>query len=320
MAIFNGGRMVALFLCALFAPNASFAQDSWQTIVVYIADPIDVDEQLAPDARAYFAKWWDPLTWVTFERDFTPAREAQIAQINEDNKKRIQAAEVFLRKDMMDRGDDTSSWYPSWIPLGAATTAEDSLFKNILDLPGRIFDKGPRRGQPLLLREFFEADGEEPFGLDSLGNQNHRRCEDGKRRCRPEFYADFRTLLDLHDASLASESVLLHDDPPPVMSEADSTVMSKAAPPIISFTIRVKGSPGPLNEGFVGQINEEGREEDLNGADEIEYAEFDFSSIKLLQPAVMDTSIHSMRWQPAAKPVSSTEPSSWGRIKATFAD
>ena len=59
-------------------------------------------------------------------------------------------------------------------------------------------------------------------------------------------------------------------------------------------------------------------------AEDIQYAEFDLESIRLLQPAAMDPDEYVIDtapyWQPAAKPVSSTEASSWGRIKATFAD
>lgn len=59
-------------------------------------------------------------------------------------------------------------------------------------------------------------------------------------------------------------------------------------------------------------------------AEEIQFADFNWESIRLLQPAAMDPDIYRIDiapyWQPAAKPVSSTEASSWGRIKATFAD
>ena len=295
MATFNGGRMVALFLSVLFALNVSFAQDDWETVVVYMVDPID--EQLAPEVEEYIAKWNDPLTWETFEDDFTPAREGQMAEVARDNEARIQGAEDFLREDLK---DGTSSWYPSWIPLSAAKAAEDSLFKNILSLPGRTYDAGGRVGQAQLLEEFFERDGEEPYGLNADGSQKNRSCDDRKRRCRKEFYAHFRELVNIHGASQSSET----------------------APRLISFTIAVKSSKTRTpteGGGFVDELNEQ---ESAEPGVETTYAEFRWESIRLLQPAVMDPDpyvIDSSPYKtPAAKPVSS-ETSSWGRIKATFA-
>ena len=298
MATFNGGRMVALFLCVLFA-NASFAQDDWETVVVYMVDPID--ERLAPEVEEYIDKWNNPFTWETFERDFTPAREGQMAQVARENEERIQKAEAFLREDLRSRGDGTSKWYPSWIPLSSATTMGDSLFKNILGLPGRTYDTGARAGQEQPLIEFFELDGTEPYGLNSDGSQKFRSCDEKRRRCRKEFYADFRELVEIHDASQISETA-----------------------PIISFTIQVKSSKSrtPIEGGgFVDELNEQVSEEP---GIETTYAEFRWASIRLLQPAAMDPDEYVIDtapyWQPAAKSVSSTETSSWGRIKATLAD
>ncbi len=307
MATFNGGRMVALFLCMLFAPNVSFAQEeTWETVAFYMVDPID--EQLAPEVLEYIDKWKDPLTWVTFERDFTPARKWQIDQVTQDNLDRIEAAKAFLREDLRNRGDGTSSWYPSWIPLGAAKDVEDpakarkdSLFKNILFLEGRTYDTGARIGQAQTLREFFELDGDEPFGLTASGTQNFRSCDERKRRCRKEFYEHFRNLVEIHDASLA---------------------LSPSR--IISFTIKVKSSRIRTPDeggGFVDELDEQARAEP---GIETEYADFNWDSVQLLQRAAMDPDPYVIDsapyWQPAAKTVSSTETSSWGRIKATFAD
>lgn len=306
MATFNGGRMVALFLGVLFAANVSFAQDDWETVVFYMVDPIN--ESLAPEVEEYIDKWNDPLTWETFERDFTPAREAQMAQVARENGARKQAARSHLLEDLRTRGDGTSSWYPSWIPLGSAMTMEDSLFKNILGLPGRTYDTGLREGQEQPLVEFFELDGTEPFGLNPDGSQKFRSCDDRRRRCRKEFYADFRELVEIHDASQ----------------------ISTTAPRVISFTIQVKSSRDRTPVEFGGFVDELNEQISAEPGTDTTYADFNWESIRLLQPAAMDPDPYlidspasyngKLYWHPAAKPVSSTEASSWGRIKATFAD
>ena len=300
MATFNGGRMVALLLCVLFAPNVSFAQDdNWETVVVYMVDPID--EQLAPEVLEYI----DNLNFC----DFTPAREGQMAQVARENAARIQAAEDYLREDRGSRGDGTSSWYPSWIPLAFARTTEDSLFKNILNIEAARYVDRPGRQT---LREFFEMDGAEPAGLNADGTQRFRYCS---RNCRRELYPLFRFLVEIHDESQYSAT----------------------APRIISFTIQARYSP------FVEQLNENDTPEPEEEPDTPEppeesdtpeppeepgtstgIVEFRWDSIRLLQPAAMDPNPYvidtPLYWQPAAKPVASTETSSWGRIKATFAD
>ena len=309
MATFNGGRVVALFLCVLFVASASFAQEPeevWDTVVLYMVDPIN--ERLAPEVEEYIDKWNDPLTWETFERDFTPARDAQMAQVDRENRARKQAAREHLLEDLRTRGDGTSSWYPSWIPLGAATTMEDSLFKNILSLPGRTYDTDERAGQNQLLVEFFELDGTEPYGLNSDGSQRFRACEDRRRRCRKEFYANFRELVEIHDASQVSAT----------------------APRVISFTIQVKSSRDRTPVEFGGFVDELNEQVSAEPGTATTYADFNWESIRLLQPAAMDPDPYLIDspvsyngkpyWHPAAKPVSSTEASSWGRIKATFAD
>lgn len=316
MATFNGGRMVALFLCVLFVASASFAQeqDDWETVVFYMVDP--TNERLAPEVEEYIDKWNDPLTWETFERDFTPARDAQMALVDRENRARIQAAEARLKADLRMRGDGTSSWYPSWIPLAFAEATEDSLFKNILGLEGAQYDAPPRAGERQSLREFFELDGFEPDGLNDDASQRYRTCDDRSRRCRKELYANFRELVEIHDASQ----------------------ISATAPRIISFTIQARASESTIPEvevtdlSFVAEQDEEGttRTRTAGEAEDIQYADFNWESIRLLQPAAMDPDPYLIDspvsyngkpyWHPAAKPVSSTEASSWGRIKATFAD
>lgn len=303
MAMLNGSRMVALFLSVLFTLNVSFAQDDgWETVVVYMEDPID--ERMSQGVADYINKWNDPLTWETFEHDFTPAREAQLARVEFENAARIQAAKTLLENDFKSRGDGTSKWYPSWIPLAFAKTAEDSLFKNILGLPGRTYEAGPRKGQVQSLREFFELDGTEPFGVEADGSQKMRECDEKRRRCRKDFYVDFRDLLNIHDES-----------------QVDA-----AAPRVISFAIKVKSASEAdttiVPIGFIDELHEEG------GPDiTIKYGTYPlykWDSIRLLQRAVHDTSTYVIDtppyWQPAAKPTASAEASSWGRIKATFAD
>lgn len=305
MATFNGGRMVALSFCLLFA-NASFAQDGWVTVAVYMPDPIV--EEMAPEVEAYIEKWLDPLTWETFERDFTPAREAQLAQVEAENEARIRAAEAYLKADLTSRGNGTSTWYPAWIPLALAKgdkeegVATDSLFKNILYIEGPKYSVAPRAGEPQTLREFFELDGYEPDGLKSDGTQDYRTCIDGRERCRKEELARF---LDL---------IHLHDDP-----EVN----------IISFTVRARRSeevfsPAPEDLTFAGEQDGGDPTKSVDGGTTTpSAAEFDYESIRLLQPAVHDPSEYvidvSPYWIPAAKPSASAEGSSWGRIKATFA-
>ena len=274
MITFSKGLMIAPSLCLLLALNASFAQeDSWETVVVYMVDPID--EKVSLEVREYI----ENLTWETFRRDFTPAREAQLAQVEAENKARIRAAARFLEDDLSSRGDGTSMWYPAWLPLALAATTEDSLFKNILEMEGAMYSAGPRAGERQTLREFFEMGGFEPDGLNADGSQRFRSCNEAMPRCLSlkEFYAHFRELLGIHDQSLVSVT----------------------APRIISLTVRARWT-----ETFD--------------------AEFDYDSIRLLQPAVMnpDKSVIDLApyWQPAAKATASAKASSWGRIKATFAD
>ena len=311
MATFNGGRMVALFLCVLFALNVSFAQDGWVTVPVYMVDPID--EEVSQGVEDYIEKWKDPLTWETFERDFTPAREAQLAQVAQDNANRNQAAANYLKEDLEDWGDGTSSWFPSFFPLSYAETAEDSLFKNIINLEGALYDAGPQAGQRQTLREFFGLDFDEPNGLKADGTQDMWSCDATRQRCRKDLISRvFAPLVAAHDESQASDE----------------------APRIISFTVKVRISdvppppPPPSDDrSFAAELNEEGNTKPRPPGDEDgipSSVEFDYDSIRLLQPAAMDPDIYVIDLapylQPAAKPAASAEASSWGRIKATFAD
>ena len=292
MTTFSKGLMIALSLCLLLALNASFAQeDSWETVAVYMVDPID--EKVSLGVREYV----ENLTRETFENDFIletaaqmAAREAQLAQVEAENEARIRAAARFLENDLFIRGDGTSMWYPSWIPLGLAETTEDSLFKNVLEIEGPMYSAGPRAGERQTLREFFEADGCEPAGLNADGSQRWWCCD--RPRCRKENYAHFWALLEIHDQSLVSVT----------------------APRIISFTVRARWTETFVDESVDEQAEQVG----------VVSAEFDYDSIRLLQPAVMDPdeSVIDLApyWKPAAKATASAKASSWGRIKATFAD
>ena len=291
MTTFSKGLMIALSLCLLLALNASFAQeDSWETVAVYMVDPID--EKVSLGVREYV----ENLTWQTFKRDFTPAREAQLAQVEAENEARIRSAARFLEDDLSSRGDGTSMWYPgmwypAWIPLALAATTEDSLFKNILEIEGRMYSAGPRAGERQTLREFFLMEGDEPDGLNADGSQRFRSCSSSRPHCRKENQAYFGGLIEIHDQSLVSVT----------------------APRIISLTVRARTSYVEVED----ELAEKGRVVLLN-------AEFDYDSIRLLQPAVMnpDESVIDLApyWKPAAKATASAKASSWGRIKATFAD
>ena len=280
MTTFSKGLMIALSLCLLPALNASFAQeDSWRTVAVYMVDPID--EKVSLGVREYVENLTrKPLRTILLAQ--MAAREAQLAQVEAENEARIRAAERFLKDDIIERGDGTSTWYPAWIPLASAATTEDSLFKNILEIEGAMYEAGPMAGERQTLREFFEMDGCEPSGLNADGSQNWWCC-DGPR-CRPENYAQFVSLAQMHDQSL-----------------------SVTAPGIISLTVRARIAEG---EDPVDRMEPT--------------VEFDYDSIRLLQPAVMDPdeSVIDLApyWQPAAKATASAKASSWGRIKATFAD
>lgn len=325
MAMLNEGRTVALFLCVLLALNVSFAQDGWKTVVLYMEDPIPVDEQLAPEAREYLDKLNDPFTWET-EQDFQDARAAQEEWTRTRNDKRVEEARKYLEDE-----DGISSWYPSWIPLGFAKTAEDSLFKNALSLRGgRPYSTGERQS----LREFFELDGEEPFG------DGFRTCDDTKPRCRKQFYTRFRELVEIYDASLVSPDpispsllfpALIWPSLPPSLppslllpdasltSESPEIISPIAAPRIISFRIEVAESSisTSLTDslGFVDELNQEGNVEQSTTKS------IQLGKVELLQEAIIDPDDDlSFHVRPAAKPSSSSETSSWGRIKETFAD
>ena len=325
MARFYEGRMVALFLGVLFALNASFAQDGWKTVVLYMEDPIPVDKQLAPGAKEYLDKLNDPFTWET-EQDFQDARAAQEEWTRARNGERVEEARKYLEDE-----DGISSWYPSWIPLGFAKTAEDSLFKNALSLRGgRPYSTGERQS----VREFFELDGEEPFG------DGFRTCDDTKPRCRKQFYQRFRELIEIYDASLVSPDPIspsllfpaiiwpsLPPSLPPSLLLPDASLTSEspeiispiAAPRIISFRVEVSESSQSISRGdslgYVDELNQEGNIEELTTR------AVQVGKVELLQEAIIDPDDDlSFHVRPAAKPSSSSETSSWGRIKETFVD
>ena len=156
-----------------------------------------------------------------------------------------------------------------------------------------MYSAGPRAGERQTLREYFEMDGAEPDGLNADGSQRFRYCISSSPNCREENYAYFRELLEIHYQSL----------------------MSVTAPRIISFTVRARWT-----EPFVPELFVDEQAEQVG----VVIAEFDYDSIRLLQPAVMnpDESVIDLApyWEPAAKATASAKASSWGRIKATFAD
>ena len=377
MATFNGGRMVALFLCMLFALNVSFAQDyswqsnppqaaagwylplapaqdadGWQWVVFYIVDPIATvdpitndlvnNEQLEPRVLDYIDGWEDALIWASKE-DFDKARGFQEEQVQTENNLRLEAAKDSLMADMK---GGISSWFPSWLPLACASTqatpsdigdqcdvnniySQDLLFGEILDIEGAKFVDQPGR---ITLEDFIvQRNGEEPFGRKADGRPNFRTCGDkdadgvidsnASSTCTRfnQFSAKFRQLLNLH---------LDHQSSDPVV-----------APGILSFVVPAKFETEPdiprgdtKDRSFVSQLDEEGTTTTITDPTtppppSIQVV-YDYDRIRHLQPAKMNpnTSVIDFGgdgtpyWQPAAKPVSSAETSSWGRIKATFAD
>ena len=313
MATFNGGRMVALFLCVLFALNVSFAQDPvYETYVLYMVDP--VEEQLAPEVEVYIEKWNDPLTWETFEDDFTPARQAQVDRVEDENERRRQAAYAILNNRGDCEGDGTCihSWVPSWLPLlraGNLEAAHDSagvgvydengqnfLFKNILGITGA-------EGQTL--EEFFDEDwnASEP---DSEGS-GRRDCVLGERCEQAKALSSY--FQDLVDSRKQGARIIS------LTFEATRTVSDI--------------DPDPeLTDSFVEELETGGTQKP--GIDPPRTVTRDVllreGSIRLLRPAEHDPNVRVIDdpsdgyFQPAAKPIASTETSSWGRIKATLAD
>ena len=295
MATFNGGRMVTLFLCVLFALNVSFAQEpEYETYILYMEDP--VEQQTAPEVEQWKEDWADPLTWETFEDDFTPARDAQVARVELENDQRIESAYALLSAPLnRENGEGIGAWVPSWIPLArAGESAQDSLFKEILDLPGA-------EGQTLL--QFMEADGIEP---DSDSPTGTRDCVRGERCAQLKLQAAFFEKLARSDTRIisltfeASRSSLIDDPAPPSTTDPSFVEELETGHTLVE---RVGEDPPPVR---------------------IERVTLKEDSVRLLQPAGHDPNVRVIDtppyWQAAAKPVSSTETSSWARIKATFAD
>lgn len=298
MATFNRGRMVALFLCGLFALNVSFAQEpEYETYVLYMVDP--VEERLAPEVYDYIEKWNDPLTWETFEDDFTPARQAQVDRVRAENELRIQSAyEILRNKGDCVNGECIKSWVPSWIPLKrAGNSAQDSLFKNILSLTGA-------EGQTL--EEFFSEswNAREPDSESELGYRDcvlGERCEQAK-----DLTSFFRELVEAPKQGNRIISLTF---------EASRTVSEEDPDPLLTDSF--------VEELETGSTQKPGVDPPLIETREVLVRE---GSVRLLQPAMHDPNPRVIDspsddyWQPAAKPIASTETSSWGRIKATLAD
>ena len=300
MATFNRGRMVALFLCVLFALNVSFAQEpEYETYVLYMVDP--VEERLAPEVYDYIEKWNDPLTWETFEDDFTPARQAQVDRVRAENELRIQSAyEILRNKEPCDTpgsyGECIKGWVPSWIPLKrAGNSAQDSLFKNILSLTGA-------EGQTL--HQFFTDGAREP---DSESESGVRECVIGERcenaRNLSNFFDD---LVEEHRQGVRIISLTF---------EASRTDSDSDLDPLLTDSF--------VEELETGGTQKSGVDPPRTVTEEVLVRE---DSVRLLQPAMHDPNPRVIDspsddyWRPAAKPIASTETSSWGRIKATLAD
>ena len=308
MATFNGGRMVALFLCMLFAPNVSFAQQQqYRTYVLYMEDP--VVEQRHSEVDKYEQRWNDPLTWSDFDAHFTPARQAQIRQINDENDFREAAASTLLsRPPNPTIGVGIEAWVPSPFPLKRFTedNGADSLFSTIVDpnLPSHL-----RGVEGQTLREVIEADGWEP-DPDSNGL---RDCRRGPRCAQAKKLFTFITgLIDKHDNRTAR---------------------------IISFRFKALTDTTIIEDEFVSYVDEleTGDGSGDNSSTTVGLAPV---SVELLRPAAMGTDewridvppydqyppylsiahTDTTKATPVGKPVSSNETSSWGRIKATFAD
>ena len=313
MATFNGGRMVALFLCVLFALNVSFAQDpEYETYVLYMVDP--VEEQLAPAVYDYIEKWNDPLTWETFEDDFTPARQAQVDRVEAENELRVQAAYRILenREDCGGDGTCIKSWVPSWIPLKRAgdlelahtrdeddpdENAQNFLFKNILGLTGT-------EGQTL--EEFFDENwnASEP---DSESGSGRRDCVLGERCEQAKLLSSyFQSLVDGQRQGARIISLTF---------EASRTVSDEDPDPELT--------PSFVEELETGSTQKPGVDPPRTVTKEVLVRA---GSVRLLQPAGHDPNLRVIDdpsdgyFRPAAKPIASTETSSWGRIKATLAD
>lgn len=308
MATFNGGRMVALFLFVLFALNVSFAQDTageYVTYILYMEDP--VDEGVADEVDAYEDRWNDPLTWVDFDAHFTPARQAQAERIKAENVMRVEhAQEVLDRATDYARGEGVDAWVPSAFPLGRFRSAKDSLFSSIIrrDLPDSL--RGVK-GQTL--REFIRADGWEPDpksdGLRNCGVGP--RCAQLKRT-----YAFIESLIDKYDDGARIVSV--------------------------RFKARGTTAPDPDFDSYVEEL--ESGDSRVGGEGGGVRVEVLAGSVSLLRPAAMGKDAwridvppydsyppylsiaqdDTTRATPVGKRNASAEASSWGRIKATFAD
>lgn len=311
MATFNGGRMVALFLCVLFALNASFAQDTageYVTHILYMEDP--VDEGVASEVDAYGARWNDPLTWVDFDAHFTPARQAQADRIEAENAIRVEHAEEILgRSTNYTTGEGVDAWVPSAFPLVRFRSAEDSLFSSIIrrDLPASL-----RGVEGQTLREFIRADGWEP----DPKSDGVRDCDEGPRCAQlKRTYSFIESLIDKYDNGTRIVSVRFKARSNTTDARPDTLITS-------------------YRDELIGITSTGG------GGRETEFTEVLEGSVELLRPAAMGTDewridvppydkyppylsiahIDTTQATPVGKLNASAEASSWGRIKATFAD
>ena len=313
MATFSGGRMVALFLCMLFALNVSFAQDTtgeYETHILYMEDP--VDEGVADEVDEYEERWNDPLTWVDFDAHFTPARQAQADRIKAENALRVEHAKQILSRDTdYTRGEGVGAWVPSSFPLLRFKSPQDSLFSSIIrpDLPESL-----RGVEGQTLREFILAQGWEPDPKSG----GLRECTVGPRCAQvKKLYSFIESLIEKKE----------NDDTRIV------SVRFKARGTTTTDQVRVDTS-------YVQELETGGLAVEGEGGEVREIIEVLEGSVELLRPAAMGKDAwridvppydsyppylsiaqdDTTRATPVGKRNASAEASSWGRIKATFAD
>ena len=304
MATFNGGRMVALFLSVVFALNASFAQQPKpETYILYMEDP--VNEITTQAVNQWRLDWLNPLTWMT-KADFDRARDSQRQQVEMENNLREARAYALLNApENRLRGEGITSWVPSWIPLARAKPSNpnvpDSLFLNILNLRGV-------KGQTL--EQFMNQDGKEPLptGTGERDCIVGERCAQGKNL----LFAFFQTLINAEKQgtrviSVRFKATRVTTTVTPPTSSTESFVEELE---IGNTTIPGPNQPPHTSEAIT---LEQGSVELLEGA------WYDDRDWVIDVPPYGDPG-DGPTSRRAAKPVSSTETSSWGRIKATFAD
>ncbi len=312
MATFNGGRMVALFLSVLFALNVSFAQDTtgeYETHILYMEDP--VDEGVADEVYDYGERWNDPLTWVDFDAHFTPAWKAQRDRIIAENALRVEHAEEILNLETnYITGEGVGAWVPSAFPLRRFKDTQDSLFSFIVrrDLPESL-----RGVEGQTLREFIRADGWEP----DPKSDGLRDCRLGPRCAQlKRIYSFIESLIDKYDNGARIVSVRFKAKGTTIRTEPKDS--ESYIEELQTGDPEVEGEGGEVREGFEVL---EGRVELLRpAAMGTDPWRIDVPPYDEYPPYLSIAQDDTTRATPVGKRNASTEASSWGRIKATFAD